>query len=201
MSIALQNAECPSCGRRFEVPAQQGRLRCPHCGCLFDVQPVVDDNQGNPRTKTDGFQSFILSVADPDVIAQTAVAGVFGGVPAGVILGIMNGAIHAARAPSASIPSISMIGGGIAGFLFGFVLGTMVGLLVAVGVAALGRFRRIRVDPAVIVAAALAGLGASVSVAGLAWMPLGVLLGTLGGLGWLGLKHRIRPEHFNSALA
>jgi hypothetical protein len=93
-----------------------------------------------------------------------------------------------------------MLGGAIGGFLFGFVLGTLVGVLIAVGIAALGRFRRVPVEPAAVMAAALAGLGTSVSVAGLAWMPLGVLLGTLGGLGWLGLKHRIRPEHFNSAL-
>jgi hypothetical protein len=147
----------------------------------------------------DGFEGFIQSVADPDVVAETAIAGIFGGLPAGIILGIVNSAIRAGHEPNA-IPWIYMVGGGIGGFLFGFVLGTIVGVLVAVSIAALGRFRRVPADPAAIMAAALAGLGASVSVAGTLWIPVGVLLGTLGGLGWLGLKHRIRPEHFNSAL-
>ena len=162
--------------------------------------PIVEKNQANPKTPTDGFQGLILSVADPDVVAETAIAGVFGGLPAGIVLGIIDGAVRAAREPNVAIPWISMLGGGIGGFLFGFVLGTIVGVLIAVGAAALGRVRRVPVDPAALMAAALAGLGTSVSVAGLAWMPLGVLLGTLGGLGWLALKHRVRPEHFNSAL-
>jgi hypothetical protein len=135
-------------------------------------------------------------VADPDVVAETAIAGVFGGLPAGIILGIIDGAVRASHEPNVGIPWISMVGGAIGGFLLGFVLGTVVGLLIAVGVAALGRVRRLPADPAAIIAAGVAGLGASLSIAGLSWMPLGVLLGTLGGLAWLGLKHRVRPEHF-----
>src|SRR5262249_4848974 len=153
-----------------------------------------------PKARIDGFQGLILSVADPDVIAETTIAGVFGGLPAGIVLGIIDGAIRAAHEPNLSIPWVSMLGGGIGGFLFGFVLGTVIGIVIAVGIAALGRVRRIPVSAAAIMAAALAGLGTSISVASTAWWPLGVLLGTLGGLGWLGLKHRIRPEHFNSAL-
>jgi hypothetical protein len=200
MSTTLQT--CPFCGRRFEVSAHQGQQRCPRCGCPFDFQPsaVGEDNEANPETRTDGFQGFIQSIADPDVVAETAMAGIFGGLPAGVILGIIDGAIRAAHQPNVTVGWISMLGGAVAGFLFGFVLGTLVGVLIAVAVEALGRFRRVPVDPAAIMAGALAGLGASVSVAGLAWMPVGVLVGTLGGLGWLALKHRVRPEHFNSAL-
>jgi hypothetical protein len=196
MSTTRQNAECPFCGRRFEVPRQQSRLRCPRCSCPFDSVPVAEKNQTNPKQRTDPFQGFILSVADPDVVAETAIAGIFGGLPAGIILGIVIGAIRAAHEPNFAIPWIYMVGGGIGGFLFGFVLGTIVGVLVAVGIAALGRVRRVPVDLAAIMAAALAGLGASVSVAGFSWMPVGVLVGTLGGLAWLGLKHRIRPEPF-----
>jgi hypothetical protein len=198
MSTTLQNAECPFCGRRFEVPLRPVHQRCPRCGCSFDVQP--ESTEAKRRTKTDGFQDFILSVADPDVIAETAIAGVFGGLPTGIIVGMIEGAIRAAHQPNGPVAWIFMVGGAVGGFLFGFVLGTVVGVLIAVGVAVLERFRRIPVDPAAVTAAALAGLGTSVSVAGLTLMPLGVLLGVLGGLGWLALKHRFRRDHFHSLL-
>jgi hypothetical protein len=201
MSTKPQSTECPFCGRRFDVATQQSTQRCPRCDCTFDAHavPVAENDRSISKTGTDRFQGFILSVADPDVVAETAIAGIFGGLPAGIILGIIDGAVRAAHEPNVAIPWISMVGGGIGGFLLGFVLGTVIGVLVAVGIAALGRVRRVPVDLAAIIAAALAGLGASVSIAGAAWMPVGVLVGTLGGLAWVGLKHRIRPEHFNSA--
>jgi hypothetical protein len=181
----------------------QRQHRCEYCHSSFDVLAVMlstaagDAGAGHPDD--DSFEAVILRLVEPGVLVQTTLAGLLGGILSGVTLGIIEGAIRASHQPQAWV-SIAVLGGAIGGFLWGFVLGTMAGVGVAFAAHKFKPRLRLPTDRAAILSGTIAGLPASLLVAGVPWLPAGLLLGTAGGFAWVFINHRLRPDHFRSLL-
>lgn len=203
MTTTLHIIACPCCGHESELPMNQRQHRCECCHSSFDVLAVMFASAAGDarprRPDDDSFEAVILRLADPGVLVQAALGGLLGGILTGVTLGIIESAMRAWSQPHAWV-SIAIVGGAIGGFLWGFVLGTLAGVGVALSAHKLKPRLRVSAERAAILAGTIAGLPASLLVAGVPWLPAGFLLGTLGGFAWLFINHRLRPDHFRSLL-
>jgi hypothetical protein len=141
----------------------------------------------------------MLRLVDPGVLIQTVLAGLLGGILSGVAVGIIASAIRASSQPNTWVP-IAILGGAIGGLLWGFVLGTVVGVGVAFAAHKFKRRVRLPANRAAVLSGTIAGLAVSFFMAGLPWLPAGLLLGTAGGFVWVFINHRLRPDHFRSLL-
>jgi hypothetical protein len=203
MTTTLHMVRCPSCSHECELPMHVRQHRCECCHSHFDVLAVMfaaAAGEARPRRAADdSFEGVILRLADPGVLIQAALGGLFGGILSGVGLGITESAIRASSEPNTWI-SIAVIGGAIGGFLWGFVLGTLAGVGVALAAHKIKPRVRVPAERAAVLSGTIAGLPASLFVAGLHWLPAGLFLGAGGGFAWLFINHRLRPHHFRSLL-
>jgi hypothetical protein len=147
----------------------------------------------------DSFEAVILRLADPGVLVQAVLGGLLGGILSGVALGIIASAIRASSRADTWVP-VAVLGGAIGGFLWGFVLGTFAGVGVAFAAHKFKRRLRLPGGPAAILSGTIAGLPVSFFVAGVPWLPAGLLLGAAGGFAWVFINHHLRPDHFRSLL-
>jgi hypothetical protein len=203
MTTTLHIIRCPSCGHECELPMNQRQHRCECCHSNFDVLAIMlarAAGEARPRRPDDdSFEAVILRLADPGVLIQAVLGGLLGGILSGLALGITESAIRASSQPNTWV-SIAVLGGAIGGFLWGFVLGTLAGVGIALAAHKIEPRVRMSASCAAILSGTIAGLPASFFVAGLQWLPAGLLLGTAGGFAWVFINHRLRPHHFRSLL-